>query len=119
MVGGLIAVVVGGAGLGAYALYGGGAAGDPQSTSASADQKARQIPSGPLSATEVTATASDASGNTAKCTFRVTVNNVPPGDFLVSCDCGSTSGAPLVGALLLLVGVLPRAAARRARVRRP
>jgi hypothetical protein len=57
VVGGLIAVVVGGAGLGAYALYGGGAAGDPQSTSASADQKARQIPSGPLSATEVTATA--------------------------------------------------------------
>jgi hypothetical protein len=59
VVGGLIAVVVGGVGFGAYALYGGGAsAGDrTQTTSSSADQKAKDIPSGPLSATEVTTTA--------------------------------------------------------------
>jgi hypothetical protein len=59
VIGGMIAIVVGGAGFGAYALYGGGAAADDrtQSTSASADSKAKDIPSGPLSATEVTTAA--------------------------------------------------------------
>ncbi|CAM5440205.1 Penicillin-binding protein OS=Streptomyces alboniger OX=132473 GN=CP975_14530 PE=3 SV=1 [Streptomyces alboniger] len=58
VIGGVIAVVVGGAGFGAYALYGGGAAADDgtRSTSASDDHK-KDIPSGPLSATEVTTTA--------------------------------------------------------------
>ncbi|WP_405614956.1 penicillin-binding transpeptidase domain-containing protein [Streptomyces sp. NBC_00076] len=59
VVGGVIAVVVvGGAGFGAYALYGGGSAADDgsRSTSASDDHK-KDIPSGPLSATEVTSTA--------------------------------------------------------------
>ncbi|MEV2213792.1 penicillin-binding transpeptidase domain-containing protein [Streptomyces sp. NPDC050997] len=58
VVGGMIAVVVGGAGFGVYALWGGGAAADDrtQSTSAGADHK-KDIPSGPLSATEVTTTA--------------------------------------------------------------
>jgi len=58
VVGGMIAVVVAGAGLGVYALWGGGAAADDrtQSTSASEDHK-KKIPSGPLSATEVTTTA--------------------------------------------------------------
>ncbi|MGW0331236.1 penicillin-binding transpeptidase domain-containing protein [Streptomyces sp. NPDC003011] len=59
VVGGLIAAVVGGAGFGGYALYGGGAAADdrPQTPSASAGQKTKEIPSGPLSAAEVTTTA--------------------------------------------------------------
>jgi hypothetical protein len=58
VVGGLIAVVVGGAGFGAYALYGGAAADDRTGpTSVSADQKTKDVPSGPLSATEVTTTA--------------------------------------------------------------
>ena len=58
MVGGMIAVVVGGAGFGVYALYGAGAAADDGSpTSASADQKARAVKTGPLSATEVRTTA--------------------------------------------------------------
>lgn len=59
VVGGMIAVVVGGAGFGVYALYGGGAAADDrtQTTSAAADDKAKDIPSGPLSATEVNTTA--------------------------------------------------------------
>lgn len=58
VVGGMIAVVVGGAGLGVYALYGGGAAADDrtQNTSASADHKPK-VKMGPLSATEVTSTA--------------------------------------------------------------
>ena len=59
VVGGMIAVVVGGAGFGVYALYGGGAAADDrtQNTSAAADHKAKDIKTGPLSATEVTSTA--------------------------------------------------------------
>ena len=59
VLGGMIAVVVGGAGFGAYALFGGGAAADSrtQSTSASADDKAKDVKTGPLSATEVTAAA--------------------------------------------------------------
>ncbi|MEV0641076.1 penicillin-binding transpeptidase domain-containing protein [Streptomyces sp. NPDC050619] len=59
VIGGLIAVVVGGAGFGAYALYGGGAAADDgkRTETTAAEQKAKDIPSGPLSATEVTTTA--------------------------------------------------------------
>ncbi len=59
VIGGMIAVVVGGAGVGVYALYGGGAAADDrtQSTSATAEDEAKDIPSGPLSATEVTTAA--------------------------------------------------------------
>ncbi|MGC0340108.1 penicillin-binding transpeptidase domain-containing protein [Streptomyces sp. SLBN-8D4] len=58
VVGGMIAVVVGGAGIGVYALYGAGAAADErtQNTSASADHKPK-VKTGPLSATEVTTTA--------------------------------------------------------------
>ncbi|MEU0003256.1 penicillin-binding transpeptidase domain-containing protein [Streptomyces sp. NPDC006314] len=50
VLGGMIAVVVGGAGFGVYALYGGGAAADER-TPASADHKA--VRTGPLTATEV------------------------------------------------------------------
>ncbi|KMS70556.1 penicillin-binding protein [Streptomyces viridochromogenes] len=59
VLGGMIAVVVGGAGFGAYALFGGGAVADSraQSTSASADHKAKDVKTGPLSATEVTTAA--------------------------------------------------------------
>jgi hypothetical protein len=58
VIGGAIAVVVAGAGFGVYALYGGEWAGDRTgSTSASADQKAKAVKTGPLSATEVTTTA--------------------------------------------------------------
>ncbi|MFD4956782.1 penicillin-binding transpeptidase domain-containing protein [Streptomyces sp. NPDC058451] len=55
MVGGVIAVVVGGAGIGVYALYGGGAAADdrPQTTAARGPEKK----TGPLSAAEVQTTA--------------------------------------------------------------
>ncbi|MGW5653171.1 penicillin-binding transpeptidase domain-containing protein [Streptomyces humi] len=53
VVGGVIAVVVGGAGLGLYALYGGGAAAD--AASSTADHK--DVKTGPLSATEVQTTA--------------------------------------------------------------
>ncbi|MEU0193331.1 penicillin-binding transpeptidase domain-containing protein [Streptomyces afghaniensis] len=53
VIGGMIAVVVGGAGFGAYALYGGGAAADDGTRAASADQKPK-VKTGPLSATEVT-----------------------------------------------------------------
>ncbi|MEU0949817.1 penicillin-binding transpeptidase domain-containing protein [Streptomyces canus] len=58
VVGGMIAVVVGGAGFGVYALYGAGAAADDrtQNTSAAADHKPK-VKTGPLSATEVTTTA--------------------------------------------------------------
>ncbi|MET7691889.1 penicillin-binding transpeptidase domain-containing protein [Streptomyces sp. NPDC005483] len=58
VVGGMIAVVVAGAGIGVYALYGAGAAADDrtQNTSASADHKPK-VKTGPLSATEVTTTA--------------------------------------------------------------
>ncbi|MEU5339934.1 penicillin-binding transpeptidase domain-containing protein [Streptomyces sp. NPDC020766] len=53
VIGGMIAVVVGGAGFGVYALYGGGAAADD--SSAASDTK--PVKSGPLSATEVKSTA--------------------------------------------------------------
>jgi len=58
VLGGMIAVVVvGGAGFGAYALYGGGASADDRAgtTSSSADHK--HVKTGPLSATEVQTTA--------------------------------------------------------------
>ncbi|MDX3572369.1 penicillin-binding transpeptidase domain-containing protein [Streptomyces sp. ID05-47C] len=54
MVGGMIAVVVGGAGIGVYALYGGGAAADDTSAAAA---KKPAVRTGPLSATEVTTAA--------------------------------------------------------------
>ncbi len=56
----MIAVVVGGAGLGVYALYGAGAAADDrtQNTSVSAGDQKPKVKTGPLSATEVTTTAS-------------------------------------------------------------
>ncbi|MFF1722976.1 penicillin-binding transpeptidase domain-containing protein [Streptomyces sviceus] len=57
VVGGMIAVVVGGAAIGVYALYGAGAAADERTqTSAAADHKPK-VKTGPLSATEVTTTA--------------------------------------------------------------
>ncbi|MFF8319202.1 penicillin-binding transpeptidase domain-containing protein [Streptomyces bobili] len=54
MVGGMIAVVVGGTGIGVYALYGGGAAADDTSAAAA---KKPAVKTGPLSATEVTTAA--------------------------------------------------------------
>ncbi|MEU1316970.1 penicillin-binding transpeptidase domain-containing protein [Streptomyces tibetensis] len=54
VIGGMIAVVVGGAGFGAYALYGGGAAADDGSRAS--DQKAK-VKTGPLSPNEVTTAA--------------------------------------------------------------
>ncbi|MFF6915285.1 penicillin-binding transpeptidase domain-containing protein [Streptomyces sp. NPDC012466] len=54
VIGGMIAVVVGGAGLGAYALFGSGAAADDGTRAA--DQKPR-VKTGPLSSAEVTTTA--------------------------------------------------------------
>ncbi|MFJ4205749.1 penicillin-binding transpeptidase domain-containing protein [Streptomyces sviceus] len=59
VVGGMIAVVVGGAGFGVYALYGAGAAADDltRNTSASAEDHKPKVKTGPLSATEVTTTA--------------------------------------------------------------
>lgn len=59
VLGGVIAVVVAGAGFGVYALYGGGAAADSRARSAasSADQKAKDVRTGPLSAEEVTTAA--------------------------------------------------------------
>lgn len=59
VIGGMIAVVVGGAGFGVYALYGAGAAADDrtQNTSVSAEDQKPKVKTGPLSATEVTTTA--------------------------------------------------------------
>ncbi|MEH0419353.1 penicillin-binding transpeptidase domain-containing protein [Streptomyces sp. B21-083] len=57
VIGGMIAVVVGGAGFGVYALYGGGAAAeDGSSTAATADKKPK-VPTGPVPATQVKAIA--------------------------------------------------------------
>ncbi|WP_405871975.1 penicillin-binding transpeptidase domain-containing protein [Streptomyces sp. NBC_00005] len=53
VVGGMIAVVIGGAGFGVYALYGGGAAADDRSTATSATAHHKDIKTGPLSAAEV------------------------------------------------------------------
>lgn len=55
VLGGLIAVVAGGAGVGAYALFGGGAAAEDDTRAASAQQV--EAKTGPLSAAEVTGTA--------------------------------------------------------------
>ncbi|WP_437034572.1 penicillin-binding transpeptidase domain-containing protein [Streptomyces sp. enrichment culture] len=55
VLGGAIAVVVGGVGFGAYALLGGGAAGDGTRTASA--QQAEEVRTGPLSAAEVTDTA--------------------------------------------------------------
>ncbi|MFI9806317.1 penicillin-binding transpeptidase domain-containing protein [Streptomyces sp. NPDC052301] len=51
VLGGMLAVVLGGAGLGVYALYGGGAAADEGTSAGSAHHKA--VRTGPLSAAEV------------------------------------------------------------------
>ncbi|MFF4834630.1 penicillin-binding transpeptidase domain-containing protein [Streptomyces sp. NPDC001315] len=56
MVGGMVAVVVGGAGFGVYALYDGGAAAEGRAATA-ASAKAKAVKTGPLSATEVTTAA--------------------------------------------------------------
>lgn len=56
MVGGVIAVVAVGAGVGAYVLYGGGAAAEDQTRTTSASGQ-RKVPTGPLSAAEVQTTA--------------------------------------------------------------
>ncbi|WP_145868782.1 penicillin-binding transpeptidase domain-containing protein [Streptomyces capillispiralis] len=56
VLGGVIAVVVGGAGVGAYALLGGGAAAEDGTRTSSA-QQAEEVRTGPLSASEVTGTA--------------------------------------------------------------
>ncbi|MEU9351529.1 penicillin-binding transpeptidase domain-containing protein [Streptomyces griseoloalbus] len=56
VLGGVIAAVVAGAGVGAYALLGGGAAAEDGTRTSSA-QQAEDVKSGPLSAAEVTATA--------------------------------------------------------------
>jgi hypothetical protein len=53
VVGGMIAVVVGGAAVGAYALYGSGAAADDRTSNTSASADHKNIKTGPLSATEV------------------------------------------------------------------
>lgn len=55
VLGGMIAVVVGGAGFGVYALYGGGAAADDRTHSTASEHK--PVKTGPLSATEVRTTA--------------------------------------------------------------
>ncbi|MXM66666.1 penicillin-binding protein [Streptomyces sp. HUCO-GS316] len=55
VLGGMIAVVVVGAGFGVYALYGGGAAAEDGSSSAV--EKAKSVKTGPLSAAEVKSTA--------------------------------------------------------------
>ncbi|NGO10884.1 penicillin-binding protein [Streptomyces sp. HC44] len=52
VIGGMIAVVVGGAGFGVYAVYGGGAAADDTASTA-AERKAAAVKTGPLSAAEV------------------------------------------------------------------
>ncbi|MEU5594595.1 penicillin-binding transpeptidase domain-containing protein [Streptomyces sp. NPDC020298] len=54
VLGGMIAVVVGGAGIGVYALYGAGASADDRAHSAS---EHKHVKTGPLSATEVRTTA--------------------------------------------------------------
>ncbi|MBN0046072.1 penicillin-binding protein [Streptomyces actuosus] len=56
VVGGVLAVVVGGAGVGAYALYGGGASADDRTSTTSAGH-AKAARTGPLSAAEVTTAA--------------------------------------------------------------
>ncbi|MGW3287478.1 penicillin-binding transpeptidase domain-containing protein [Streptomyces sp. NPDC001002] len=57
VIGGMIAVVVGGAGFGVYALYGSGAAADDRTTNTSSSADHKDVKTGPLSATEVTTAA--------------------------------------------------------------
>lgn len=57
VIGGTIAVVVIGAGVGVYALYGAGAAADDRTSPTAASAKEKAVKTGPLSATEVTTTA--------------------------------------------------------------
>ncbi|WP_329272887.1 penicillin-binding transpeptidase domain-containing protein [Streptomyces sp. NBC_01451] len=57
VIGGMIAVVVGGAGLGVYALYGGGAAAEDGSSTATTADRKPSVPTGPVSATQVKAVA--------------------------------------------------------------
>lgn len=57
MLGGVIAVVVGGAGFGAYALLGGGGAAAEDGTRTTSAQQEEDVRTGPLSAVEVTGTA--------------------------------------------------------------
>jgi hypothetical protein len=58
VIGGVIAAVVGGAGIGAYALLGGGAAAeDGTANSTAAQPRTKSVKTGPLSAAEVTTTA--------------------------------------------------------------
>ncbi|MEV5340292.1 penicillin-binding transpeptidase domain-containing protein [Streptomyces sp. NPDC052676] len=58
VIGGVIAAVVGGAGIGAYALLGGGAAAeDGTANPAAAQPRTKSVKTGPLSAAEVTTTA--------------------------------------------------------------
>src|ERR1044072_7346415 len=61
VIGGMIAVVVGGAGFGVYALYGAGAAADDrtQNTSVSAADQKPKVKTGPLSANEAKTTATN------------------------------------------------------------
>jgi hypothetical protein len=54
---GMLAVVLGGAGIGVYALYGGGAAADDRTSATAASAKVEQVPTGPLTAAEVTTAA--------------------------------------------------------------
>ncbi|MEV5312659.1 penicillin-binding transpeptidase domain-containing protein [Streptomyces sp. NPDC052610] len=57
VIGGVIAAVVGGAGIGAYALLGGGAAAENGTAASSSGPKTKSVRTGPLSATEVTTAA--------------------------------------------------------------
>ena len=57
VIGGMIAVVVGGAAFGVYALWGGGAAADDRAGSGSGSADHKAVKTGPLSATEVQTTA--------------------------------------------------------------
>ncbi|MFI2434823.1 penicillin-binding transpeptidase domain-containing protein [Streptomyces sp. NPDC018693] len=54
VVGGVITVVVGGVAFGVYALYGGGAAAEDRTATTAADRQAPKVPTGPLTAAEVT-----------------------------------------------------------------
>ncbi|WP_210576475.1 penicillin-binding transpeptidase domain-containing protein [Streptomyces sp. GESEQ-4] len=57
VIGGTIAVVIAGAGVGVYALYGAGAAADDRTSPTAARAEEKKVKTGPLSATEVTTAA--------------------------------------------------------------
>ncbi|MGW0755597.1 penicillin-binding transpeptidase domain-containing protein [Streptomyces sp. NPDC002814] len=57
VIGGAIAVVIAGAGVGVYALYGAGAAADDRTSPTAARAEEKKVKTGPLSATEVTTAA--------------------------------------------------------------